>query len=128
VTTNNVSDAELEIMRIIWNKNGRVYLSDLMEVLSKMGKKWKTNTVLTFLSRLAEKKMLKIEKKGRINQYIALLTEEVYTQTLTQSFLGKFFGGDAKNLVAALLRQDCLSGEDIAELQEFWKENGDRRE
>jgi len=92
-----------------------------MEKLEGMGKQWKTNTVLTFLARLVEKGMLDIEKRGRINEYKALCTESDYTESLTQSFLGKVFNGDAKSLVASLLRQDCLSAEDIAELQEFWK-------
>ena len=116
-----ISDTELEIMRVIWGEGGQIFFSPLMEKLEGMGKQWKTNTVLTFLARLVEKGMLDIEKRGRINEYKALCTESDYTESLTQSFLGKVFNGDAKSLVASLLRQDCLSAEDIAEIQEFWK-------
>jgi BlaI family penicillinase repressor len=126
MNTNGLSDSELEIMRVIWEEDGKAYLSVLMGRLTAMGKTWKPNTVLTFLSRLIEKGMLTVEKQGRVNLYVALCKESDYTESLTQSFLRKFFGGDAKSLVASLLRQDRLSADDIAELQEFWKENKER--
>jgi len=116
-----ISDTELEIMRVIWNEGGQMFLAPLMEKLEGMGKQWKTNTVLTFLARLVEKGMLEIVKQGRLNEYKALCTENEYNESLTQSFLGKVFKGDAKSLVASLIKQDCLSADDIAELQEFWK-------
>ncbi|MCL1823798.1 MAG: BlaI/MecI/CopY family transcriptional regulator [Oscillospiraceae bacterium] len=124
MSKHTISDAELEIMRIIWSEGGRVFLSLLMEKLSGLGKKWKANTVLTFLARLVEKDVLKVEKLGRFNEYVAVCSESDYTATLTQSFLGKFFEGNAKNLVASLLKQDCLSEQDFSELQEFWKDKG----
>lgn len=117
----NISDAELLIMQVIWAEGGNIFLADLMKRLGEMGKSWKANTVLTFLSRLVEKDMLAIEKHGRLNRYVALHTESQHTEYLTQSFLGKFFNGDAKSLVASLLRQECLTPNDVAELQEFWK-------
>jgi len=124
MSTYNVSDAELEIMRVIWREGGRIYFAPLMECLDGMGKKWKTNTVLTFLSRLVEKGILTVEKLGRINQYVAVLTEEEYMESLAKSFVGKFFGGNVTNLMAALLRQDNLNAGDVAELKAFWEEKG----
>ncbi|WP_310603879.1 BlaI/MecI/CopY family transcriptional regulator [Anaerosporobacter sp.] len=125
MSTYSLSDAELLIMRIIWNNGGELLFADLMKELNEMEKSWKVNTVLTFLSRLIEKEVLKVEKQGRLNRYIALRTESEYTESLTQSFLGKFFDGNAKNLVASLLQQNSLTSEDIAELQEFWKGKGE---
>jgi BlaI family penicillinase repressor len=116
-----MSDAELTIMRIIWSEGGCVLLAPLMEKLAQMGKEWKSNTVLTFLSRLAEKEMLAINKQGRLNEYKALCSESEYTESLTKSFLGKYFDGSAKNLIASLLQQDFLIDDEIAELKEYWQ-------
>ena len=118
----------MEIMKTLWDEGGGVYLSDLMEKLEAAGKQWKANTVLTFLTRLAEKGVVKIDKRGRLNIYVALVTESEYLDSLNRSFLGKFYGGSAKNLVAALLRQEALSAKDVAELQAFWNKDGDRHE
>jgi len=128
MTMNGISDAELEIMRVIWSEGGRIFLAPLMEKLDGMGKSWKANTVLTFLARLVEKGILEVEKSGRLNQYVAVCTEASYTESLTQSFLGKVFGGDAKSLVSTLIRQDCLSADDIIDLQEFWAREGTQNE
>jgi len=128
MNTNGISDSEMEIMKTLWDEGGGVYLSDLMEKLEAAGKQWKANTVLTFLTRLAEKGVVKIDKRGRLNIYVALVTESEYLDSLNRSFLGKFYGGSAKNLVAALLRQEALSAKDVAELQAFWNKDGDRHE
>ncbi len=119
-----ISDAELEIMQVVWGEGGRILFAPLMKRLRSMGKQWKANTVLTFLSRLTEKGMLSVEKRGRLNQYIASYDKGQYVELLTHSFLGKFYGGDAKSLVVSLIRQDWLSAEDVVELQEFWREEG----
>lgn len=119
------TESELDILRIIWQSGGRTRLAPLLETLAEKGRNWKPNTVLTFLSRLCDKGMLAVEKQGRINEYVALLSEKEYTESLTRSFLGEVYGGDAKGLVAALLRQDQLTKKDMEELQDFWNRGKD---
>jgi BlaI family penicillinase repressor len=120
----NISDSEEEIMQIIWENGGQIHFATLMEKLENIGKKWKPNTALTFLARLVEKGMLSVQKQGRINLYLALCTKEEYAESLTQLFLNKVYGGDAKGLVAALVSQAHLSREDVASLQDFWEKEG----
>lgn len=117
-----MSDAEMEIMRLIWNSDGQILFGPLMSELDKKGRNWKANTVLTFLTRMTEKGMLCVEKRGRLNIYHAQLSENEYLEGLTQSFVSKVYGGDAKSLVAALLRRECLKKQDIDEIQAFWEE------
>lgn len=121
----NMSESELEIMQIIWKQNGRIFLSPLMEELERGGKSWKPNTVLTFLTRLAEKGLLRVEKQGRLNEYIAQVGESQYLEGLTRSFLGRVYGGDARGLVASLLKQDYLTSKDMDELKAFWEKESE---
>ena len=79
--------------------------------LEKDKNEWKNNTVLTLLSRLAEKKFLKIKKIGRRNEYTATVTEAEYQAMQTHRFLDKVYGGNVKNLASTLLRQDILSAD-----------------
>lgn len=111
-------------MRVIWSRGGRARFAQAMEALAGQGKDWKANTVLTFLSRLVEKEMLAVEKNGRLNVYVALLREEDYADQQTRSFLDKVYGGNAGRLVSSLLKQDCLTAEDLDELKAFWKKGG----
>lgn len=99
--------------------------SFIMEELEKDKNEWKNNTVLTLLSRLVEKKFLKIKKIGRRNEYVAAITEIEYQTMQTHCFLDKVYGGNVKNLVATLLQQDILSEDEWKEIENFWrKENG----
>ena len=119
-----LSDSELELMRVVWSRGGRARFAQVMEALVGQGKDWKANTVLTFLSRLVEKEMLAVEKNGRLNVYVALLREEDYADQQTRSFLDRVYGGNAGRLVSSLLKQDCLTAEDLDELKAFWEKGG----
>lgn len=115
-----LSDAQLDIMRIIWQNGGSIMFAELSEALNNQGKIWKTNTVLTFLARLAERGMVEVRKHGRLNEYVALLSEGEYLSAQTRSFVEHVYGGNAKHLVSALLGQNYLSGDDYEELKRFW--------
>ena len=92
-----------------------------MGALEEQGREWKSNTVLTFLSRLVEKEMLAVEKHGRLNVYVALVREEEYADEQTRSFLERVYGGNAGRLVSSLLKQDCLTAEELEQLRAFWE-------
>lgn len=122
-----ISESELILMKIIWKNGGVALYSRIMEELENDhsdGKRdipWKTNTVLTLLSRLVEKKFLKVRKIGRRNEYVAVVTEGEYQATQTHSFLDRVYGGNVRNLVSTLLWQDILSAQELKEIEEFWK-------
>lgn len=119
-----ISESELVLMKIIWKNGGAALYSYIMEELEKDKNEWKNNTVLTLLSRLVEKKFLRVKKIGRRNEYVAAVTEAEYQTMQTHSFLNKVYGGNVKNLVSTLLQQDILSADELKEIEAFWrKEN-----
>lgn len=119
-----VSDAELVLMKIIWAKGGTALYAQIMEELVNSGSTWQKNTVITLLSRLVEKGLLKTNKIGRRNEYTAIVGEDEYQVAQTQKLLGKLYQGSAKGLVSALIQNDMLSPEDYEELKTYWdKEN-----
>lgn len=124
-SSQQMSQSELEVMQIIWQENGSITLAPLMKKLSREGKTWKANTVVTFLARLVEKGLLTTEKRGRNNIYLAKASEKDYLANQTTAFLKKMYAGDAKELVASLLRDECITMDDIEELAEFWKKGRD---
>lgn len=87
-----VSESELVLMKIIWKNGGAALYALIMEELEKEKNEWKNNTVLTLLSRLVEKRFLKVRKIGRRNEYVALVTEAEYQAMQTHSFLDKVYG------------------------------------
>lgn len=120
-----VSDAEMEIMKIVWANDGPTLFAYLMEELAAKGKPWQKNTLITLLSRLMEKGFLKAKKVGRRNEYTALVSETEYQTAQTKNFVNKLFEGSAKGLVSNLIQSDLLSGEEYEELKRLL-EGGNR--
>ena len=125
MSINTISDSELELMKIIWQKGGKALLADVMEQLSAQGNSWQNNTVITLLSRLVDKGLLKTSKIGRKNEYKAIISEEEYQTEQTKTLLDKLYEGKAKGLLMTLLQSDMLTEEDRQELQDFWKNGRD---
>ena len=117
-----VSDSELELMKLIWVNGGTALYAHLMAELEKSGHTWQKNTVITLLSRLVEKGLLKTSKIGRRNEYTALVSEADYQAAQTQSFLNKLYQGNAKGLVSTLIQGELLSAEDYEELKSYWED------
>ncbi len=120
-----ISESELVLMKIIWKSGGAALYSLIMDELKKDRNEWKNNTVLTLLSRLVEKKFLKVKKIGRRNEYVAAVTEAEYQTMQTNSFLDKVYGGNVKNLVSTLLQQDILSADELKEIESFWRKSNE---
>lgn len=119
-----VSDAELDIMKIIWANKGPALFSFIMEELSLKGKTWQKNTVITLLSRLMYKGFLKAKKTGRRNEYTALVSETEYQKVQTKNFLDKIYEGSAQGLVSTLIQNDFLSSEEYEDLKNLLEGGG----
>ncbi|MFA9380557.1 MAG: BlaI/MecI/CopY family transcriptional regulator [Acetanaerobacterium sp.] len=110
-----ISDSEMEIMRLIWNSGRPVSAAWLMAGLSE--KNWKQTTLLTFLSRLADKGAVTVTKDGRTNLYTAAIGCEQYKAQETEQFVRQIHGGSVKSLFAALATSEQLDESDLEELR-----------
>lgn len=119
-----VSDSELELLKIIWASGGTALYAQVMEKLTQSGHTWQKNTAITLLSRLVEKGFLKTGKIGRRNEYTAVVSEADYQAAQTQALVNKLYEGSARDLVAALIRREALSAQDFQELKRFWEGEG----
>lgn len=115
-----ISESELVLMKIIWKNGGSALYAQILEELQRESNPRNKNTVLTLLSRLIDKKYLKIRKIGRRNDYIALVTEQEYQTLQTNSFLNRVYSGNVRTLVSTLLRQDVLSAAEMQEVENYW--------
>ena len=108
-----ISDAELEIMKIIWGNPEEVTLFPyIMDGLAAKGKPCQKNTLIVLLSRLINKGFLSARKIGRRNEYTTLVSETEYQTTQTKNFLEKIYEVNAKGLVSNLIMVDMLTDEE----------------
>ncbi|MBQ7097287.1 MAG: BlaI/MecI/CopY family transcriptional regulator [Clostridia bacterium] len=118
-----ISETEMEIMRIIWDKKGKVTTSELAEKLPDK----KLTTISTLAGRLIDKGCLKSEKIGRshVHEYEAIVSEQEYQTMQTKEFVRFIHRGSAKSLISALFKDEDFTKEDIDELRRFIEEKGD---
>ena len=117
-TKHTITDAEYQIMKILWQKGEPMAVSEVMAELS--GNDWTPSTVSTFLQRLLKKGVLSCQKKGKTNLYYPVLCENEYELSETESFLSKLYQGSVKNMVAALYENKKLSKEDLSDLKKMF--------
>ncbi len=118
-----ISEAELEIMKVLWEAESAVTSIEIGEKVEKHG--WKKTTIATFLTRLCEKGAAKAEKKGKLYYYTAVIPAEDYRKTKTKNLIQSLYHGSAKELAASLFSDGNLSPEDIAELRSIFDERND---
>jgi len=114
----HLSDAELEIMKIVWENPEEVTLFPyIMDALAARSKPCQKNTLIVLLSRLIDKGFLRAKKIGRRNEYTPLVSETEYQTAQTKKFLDKIYEGSVKGLVSNLILGDLLTDEEYEELK-----------
>jgi len=116
-----ITDAEMEIMKIIWEENKQITTATILEKLPKENS-WKTTTVMTLVTRLIEKGILDVIKIGKLNNYSPKVTEEEYKAVQTDVFLDDMHNGSVKNFIATLYNSRKISEKDISDLKKWIKE------
>lgn len=116
-----ITEAEMEIMKIIWEENREITTAEILEKLPKENS-WKTTTVMTLVTRLIEKNILNVNKVGKLNHYLPKVTEEEYKAVQTDVFLDDMHNGSIKNFIATLYNSRKISKKDIADLKNWIKE------
>ena len=111
-----LGDAELEIMQVIWHTGAPMTAGSLQEKL-RGRRDWQLSSLMTALSRLAEKGFVQCDRSTRTNLYTALISEAAYREEAGQSFLAKLYDNSIQNFVTALYDAHALTPDDLGELR-----------
>lgn len=111
-----LGDAELEIMQVIWHTGAPMTAGSIQEKL-RGRRDWQLSSLMTALSRLAEKGFVQCDRSTRTNLYTALISEAAYREEAGQSFLAKLYDNSIQNFVTALYDAHALSPDDLGELR-----------
>ncbi|HAT54228.1 MAG TPA: CopY/TcrY family copper transport repressor [Lactobacillus sp.] len=111
-----ISDAEWEVMRIVWTL-GESNSRQITEILAaKMG--WKSATVKTLLGRLVKKQALATQKSGNAFTYTPLVEEQDAMDSATRALFGHLCQMKVGQTLSDLIDNLTLSKANIAELQQ----------
>ena len=110
-----ISGSELEVMKVLWEAEEALPVTTIRETLTER-RGWEATTIKTLIGRLLNKKVIEQEKR-KVFFYRPLISEMEYNAWATEELIRKLYKGSAKDLVAALVRSDGLTKEDIDELR-----------
>lgn len=116
----SLSDSEMEIMRYVWDSGEAVTSSILLEVFAHKG--WKVQTVSTFLTRLADKGALRVEKHGKSNVYFPAMTEAEYHELEARHLVDSKYHGSVLDFLAAFYGGRGISAQEAVELRRWFDE------
>ena len=119
-TIRRLPDSELAVMQAVWQCTPPVSRTDLEEMLHSQYPMAQT-TLLTLLTRLAEKGFLAVEKQGRSNIYVPLISRDAYLADQSRRFVDQLCGGSI-SLFASALCDSGLSKEELEELSRLLEE------
>ena len=113
-----ISDAEHEIMEVIWSQDGEVTTADIIEKLGE-DNFWKHTTILTLARRLVDKNVLKVRKEKGVNYYSPKISKDEYKSYQANGLIEDMYGGSIKSLVASLYDNKKIDEEDLNELKDW---------
>jgi len=106
-----ISEAEYEIMKIIWDESP-ISTNSICEKVPSIHN-WSNKTVHTLLSRLVSKHVISYEQKGRMYYYFPIISKNKYLSQENHSFLSRFYDGEMAPLLSSLLSNAQLSDSDL---------------
>ena len=110
-------DSELEVMQAIWACKTPVARTDIEEILFQTHP-MAMITLLTLLTRLADKGFIAIDKNGRRSYYTPCVSQEDYLASQSKSFVDKLCGGSMSTFATALCNSG-LTKEELTELRDM---------
>lgn len=111
-----VSESELEVLKIIWNKEECTSKEIAEELLNTT--KWKEKTIQTLITRLVEKDIVNVDKSNKKPYlYSPNVSEKEYKKFANESFINKLYNGSLNLMLSTFIKEHKLSKKDIDNLK-----------
>jgi predicted transcriptional regulator len=106
-----LSDLQTAVVRVLWER-GEASTADVAQVLAD-ARGLAHTTVATLLSRLEKRGVVSSRRDGRQLLYRAKVSETAVRRSMVADLIATVFGGDARALLAHLVREDEIAPADL---------------
>jgi len=121
MSLHKLSPANLEIMKVVWDK-GEVTINNVVDAINaKRINKIRRTTVQVQMNRLEDYGWLKHSEEGRTYVYSAVVEKQKTRREILEDIKNRVFGGSRAELVKCLIEDSDVSSEEIKELRELLK-------
>ena len=122
MSLHKLSPANLEIMKVVWDK-GDVTINDVVEAINaKRKNKIRRTTIQVQMNRLEDYGWLKHTEEGRTYVYSAVAEKQKTRREILEDIKNRVFGGSRAELVKCLIEDSDVSPEEIKELRVLLKD------
>lgn len=110
-------EGELNVMELLWS-NKELAAKDISKIIKEyIG--WEKNTTYTVIKRLIDKGAIKRTDPGFICS--AIISQRDVREIETKRLINQFYNGSLQTFISEYLKNQKLSGGDLAELQKITK-------
>ena len=120
MNTPRISDAEWEVMKIIWQE-APCTAATVVSALAP-SRNWSVGTIKTLLNRLHSKGALRFEKAGKAYVYSPNVDQERVRAAEADSFIDRVFDGAFSPMIAHFANAKRLSEADLEELEKILRQ------
>ncbi|MES2902636.1 MAG: BlaI/MecI/CopY family transcriptional regulator [Pseudomonadota bacterium] len=117
-----LSEAEWEVMEVLWASPQPLTATDIDETLSKGDRNWSLATVKSLLSRLLAKQAVAPAKDGRRFLYSPAIERSACVARESRRLMDRLFGGRLSPLIAQLADDEPLAADDVAAIEKLLRE------
>lgn len=96
-----LGEAELEIMQVVWDSENSVTSNYILKELQER-RGWQLSTLMTSLTRLADKGFISCDRSTGRNLYASIISENEYKTKASKHFLEKLYNNSIQNMITAL--------------------------
>ncbi len=120
----NLTPAEAEIMRVVWDKRRAVTVREVYEIL-RQRKQLAYTTVMSVMAKLARKGILTQDRSATAYLYSAAVTDEEVAGSILDGVVDNVLAGAASPLISRLLgSKKKLTEEQLKALEKLLEKKG----
>lgn len=112
-----ITDAELEILKVLW-QNEPLTANQIVDEVSRH-KAWNVKTIRTLIYRCEEKEAVFADRSQREILYRPAISRKDYTRQTQRSLADKLFNGSMSRMMLNFMEEVKLSEDELAELKEI---------
>lgn len=121
-----ISEAEWEVMKVVWKRAPRL-AQDIIQELASGPNQWSPATIKTMLNRLVAKGALDFEPQGKRYLYSPAVSEADCRAAQADSFLNRVFDGALSPMLSHFVQSRRLSQKELAALEQVLRDRKTRK-
>lgn len=117
---NELTNAELLVMKCIWDTPKDLVLSEIVAMVNERYQKdWKPQTVSTYLAHLVQKGFLEMTRNGKIYTYHPQVLEVDYRTKEMNNFVDFWGGGSPAEFLFAFFGSNEVDADELEQIRDL---------